>query len=270
MIIHHNRVSILGIFFTLGILSIGSTFAFFYTETNVKNYFSVKPYNAIAYENFQSPDNWIPSNVTDKKVFAKNLSDGKVIVRISYTEKWISNNGTELPNMLTYNHGKWLDSTGKDFSAMVSDTSSHNNGDTFEFAIKHLENTSDWVYSNDGYYYYQHILQKDNTSSCFLGSVEFNSNTNWNPIGVDSNGNYDESLYINGEYQGYFEDNIHTFSYISSSDGYANATYYLVITVEFADATSSAMKDIFNYDTNTKSGGAYNLYNTLIAEEGDI
>ncbi|MGN1411188.1 MAG: BsaA family SipW-dependent biofilm matrix protein [Oscillospiraceae bacterium] len=258
-----KRVPFIEIIALVGVLSIGGSFAYFYTETDIKNFFSVEPYNAIAYENFSSPTDWKPSNITKKEVFAKNLSNHDVIARASYTETWISSSGKILPNVLTYDNGRWLSSNGEDYSSMVNDNFPHANGDTFQFAIKHFQN-SDWIDGNDGYYYYQKILHKDETSTAFLGAVEFNGYTDDMPIGVNINGIFDESLYVDGEYQGYTNGDERIFSYVNSNDGYFNARYSLIVKVEFADASTQSMLDVFNYDINSKSNGAESLYNLLL------
>lgn len=263
MIIIKNKIPFIGILALAGIVSIGSTFAYFYTETDVKNFFSVSPYDTISYENFESPNDWKPSTITTKEVFAKNLGENDVIARISYTETWTSKNGKILPNKVTYFNGKWLSSKGEDYSNMISNSINPKNGDVFEFAIKHFEN-SDWVYGDDGYYYYQKVLHKNDTSTAFLGAVEFNGLVDDTSIGVNSNGEYDSNLYINGEYVGYFDGNSHIYSYASSNDGYFNAKYCLDVTIEFTDASTNSMEDIFKYDINSKSNGAESLYNLLL------
>ena len=102
----------------IGLITAG-TIAEFFTETIVRNKFSAEPYRADFFEEFESPDNWLPGMTTPSKVFAKNNSSGEIIVRVKYEEQWTAANGKVLPNILEYKDGKFVDENGEDYSEHV-------------------------------------------------------------------------------------------------------------------------------------------------------
>lgn len=125
---------------------IGGTFAFYTSTASFANIFKTKPYSTEFTEEFTSPDDWTPGTTTSKKVFAKNTGDVPVAVRVSYTEKWVNANGTEIENV---------------------------QGDKSAAIINFATDNTDWI-KNGNYYYYNKKLAKDETSSSFIESVTFN------------------------------------------------------------------------------------------------
>ncbi len=124
---------------------IGGTFAYYTSSASFDNIFKTKPYSTEFSEEFTSPKDWTPGTTTTKKVFAKNTGDVDVAVRVSYTEKWESANGTTIAN------------TQNDVSA----------------AVINFANTADWK-KVDNHYYYTKKLAKDESTSSFIESVTFN------------------------------------------------------------------------------------------------
>lgn len=125
---------------------IGGTFAYYTGTASFANIFKTKPYSTEFTEEFTSPEDWTPGTTTPKKVFAKNTGDVPVAVRVSYTEKWVSANGTEIANV-----------QDEKSAALINFTT---------------DNT-DWK-KNGNYYYYNKKLAKDETTSSFIESVTFN------------------------------------------------------------------------------------------------
>ena len=79
---------------TIGV--IGGTLAYFQNTATVNNTFRAQPYSTEITDTFVSPETWIPGTTTDKEVTVKNTGDVDVAVRLSYKEKWTSQNGDEL------------------------------------------------------------------------------------------------------------------------------------------------------------------------------
>ena len=87
-------IIILGGLSLLGVL--GGTLAYFTTTTNIANKFKSGMYQNEIVEKFESPANWTPGTVTEKKISVKNTGNIPMAVRASYTEKWVSASGKEL------------------------------------------------------------------------------------------------------------------------------------------------------------------------------
>lgn len=143
-----NNKSILAVIALLALVGVvGGTFAFYTSSQSFDNIFKTKPYSTKFEEIFESPDNWTPGTTTSKEVFATNTGDVDVAVRVSYTEKWESANGTTLTGTQGENQA----------------------------AIINFANTNDWTKVGD-YYVYNRKLTKGQKTSSFLDSVTFNEN----------------------------------------------------------------------------------------------
>ena len=120
---------------------VGATFAYYTSNTSFENVFNTGKYKVKVVEEFVSPDNWVPGETIDKTVTAKNEGDVDAAVRISYIEKWETQEGTDITDQIDSNP-----------------------------AIINFSNTSDWTLNN-GYYYYNYILKPDDVSNSFISGV---------------------------------------------------------------------------------------------------
>lgn len=134
----------LGIMLLVGI--IGGTISYFTSSTTIPNTFKTETYKTVTTEEFISPSSWTPGTTTSKTVTVKNEGNVPVAVRVSYTEAWVSKNGSSLP----------LQPTGLSQPA----------------AILNL-NTTGWI-KNGNYYYYNKAVKNGETSPTFLNSVTYN------------------------------------------------------------------------------------------------
>lgn len=131
---------------------LGSTIAYFTTSTDIANYFKIALYQNEIVEKFVSPDNWTPGTTTDKTITVKNTGSINMAVRVSYTEKWTSANGSELN--LTDENGN------------VASIINFNEG---------------WTKDSDGYYYYgskenMNKVKPNEITTSFISGVTFNHN----------------------------------------------------------------------------------------------
>ena len=145
-------IIILGGLSLLGVL--GGTLAYFTTTTNIANKFKSGMYQNEIVEKFESPANWTPGTVTEKKISVKNTGNIPMAVRASYTEKWVSASGKELNLKDIDNNQVSIINFGKN-----------------------------WTKSNDGYYYYgskenKTVLEPTSVSTSFINSVKFNEKVN--------------------------------------------------------------------------------------------
>ena len=142
------------LFTTLGLLLIaivGTTFAYYTSNTTFENVFNAGKYKVTLTEVFESPDNWVPGETIPKTVTAKNDGTVPAAVRISYTEQWL----------------KEIDGVETDITSQVTPNP----------AIINFANTNDWTLSN-GYYYYKYILESTNETSSFISGVTLDPNLN--------------------------------------------------------------------------------------------
>ena len=181
------------------VIFVATTIAYFSNGFDFLTGFGAEPFNTSVTEQFVSPQNWKPGDVTDKQVIATNNSDIDVAVRLSYTEKWVTANGDTISNK--------------------------NNGE--KMAIINLDNRTDWV-KFGGYYYYNDVLSKNESTSSFLSSVAFNPSA------------------VIGEQDCTTSNDETEITCISGGDGYDNATYSLTFNIEFVQADQ--YKKVWNTD----------------------
>lgn len=324
----------------IGLITAG-TIAEFFTETIVRNKFSAEPYRADFFEEFESPDDWLPGRTTPSKVFATNSGSGDIIVRLKYEEQWTAANGKVLPNVLEYKDGKFVDENGEDYSdhvdmnlipspipegykievalklfsdlvctegdsrsvdnktftqngitqgediengvisapATQDETTSQDEGaDNQEDTDNNQENVTPedivrpdtvWMYddsNSEGYYYYFEVLKKDEVTKNFLEAIQFNPVMDVHLVGLDQNGEYNESLYSDGKYNGFVEDGKYIFKYASDESSYANAQYKLSITMECLSAAKGAMENIWGYNKSFPDSCASSILYKKLSE----
>ena len=176
---------------------IGLTLAYFTFNDSLDNVFTTKKYASTVTDEFVSPTNWLPGDVTTKTITATNTGEIDEAVRISYTEEWKNNNGVVLSGL--------IDSNGLETNSTINSEKA---------AIIKFINGNDWTLDN-GYYYYNYRLEPNEVTSSLTESVTFNSKVrnSSNCVTTESNG-------------------VKTISCESTGDGYDGATYKLTFTVE--------------------------------------
>jgi len=78
-------------------LSIGATIAYYQTSDTYTNEFSTGKYIIKTQETFESPDNWVPGDITPKTISVKNEGTVDAAVKVCLSEKWEDKDGNELP-----------------------------------------------------------------------------------------------------------------------------------------------------------------------------
>ena len=142
-----NKKTLIAIAAVLLIAVVGVTFAYFQSSTQFRNIFVTGKYRLVSTEVFTSPDSWQPGEEIPKTVFTTNEGTVPAAVRISYTEKWFDGE-TEI--------------TGSVPSGTV---------------IINFDNQNDWTKEGD-YYYFNYILNPNETASSFIRSVTLSNNLN--------------------------------------------------------------------------------------------
>ena len=121
------------------------TIAFFTDSFDIPNVFKTQVFKTTVEEEFISPDNWLPGDVTLKKIRVNNVGDLSVAARISIKEEWVAHDGEKLSGIQNGNKA----------------------------AIINFVNTDKWIKDGD-YYYYNKKLKKGESSLDFIESVTFN------------------------------------------------------------------------------------------------
>ena len=143
-----NKKSLFAIIAVLLVAVIGATLAYFQSSASFENVFNTGTYKVVTTEVFESPTNWKPGEEIPKTITSTNEGTIPAAVRVSYTEQW-------------------LDENNNDITSQVA------NGTV----IINLDNTSDWT--NEGnYYYYNYILEPQQSTTSFIKSVTLNPNLN--------------------------------------------------------------------------------------------
>ena len=207
----NNKKVLIGLSLLLIIGIVGITFAYFANSTDVSNEFNTDSFGYSIYEEFISPDNWVPGTTTANNVYGTNKGDTDLAVRVSYIESW-TNGSNSLP--LVQIQGEEGNET-EVVAAIINFTS-----DIDTKWIQSIENGTKY------YYYYKKLSKNENTSS-IINSVTFNQDIIANePI---------------CEQQNIYEDN--DTEYINpvgtqlvcdpDGTGYDGATYTLTVRFEF-------------------------------------
>ena len=142
-----NKKTIVAIIAVLLVVVVGVTFAYFQSTASFENLFNVGIYKVTTTEVFESPSNWAPGQEIPKTITTTNEGTIPAAVRVSYTEQWLDGD-TDI-------------------------TSSITNGTV----TVNLDNTSDWT-KEGNYYYYNYILEPEQTTSSFMKSVTLSSSIN--------------------------------------------------------------------------------------------
>jgi len=151
----------LGALAVLGL--IGGTIAYFTSEATFDNVFTTAVYKTKSTEVFNAPDNWLPGQTVAKTVTTLNEGTIPVAVRVSTSEKWTLENGTEITMPHTFDMG-----TTDDASDDVTYDSDR------DLVTLNLANTDKWLAStneNDKHLYYYKKLAPNATTETFLDSV---------------------------------------------------------------------------------------------------
>ncbi len=227
-----NKKPLLALILLIIIGTIGVTIAYYTDIFEFPNLFKSKPYGTTSIETFTSPNNWTPGTVTPKSVVTTNKGDIDVAVRVSYTENWISKDGTSLP--LTK---QW-----------ISDTRSSTNDEYIKAAIIEFDNKSDWIKDGD-YYYYNKKLSKGESTKSFIKSVKYNeymeSVANCT---TSSDGKTQSCTAVDNEYQG--------------------GTYTLNVKIETIQF--NAYKDAWNTDVEIGSTHSISEPNSFATDDWNV
>ena len=197
-----NKKTILILILVLTIGLIGLGIAYFSNSTSFDNLFSTNPYGSTVTEQFISPDNWLPGDVTEKTIVATNSGNVDQAVRIKITEKWLDSNNNELNG--------WIHEDGTKSNHTTEDELSTDE----RVAIINFDNNSDWTKVGD-YYYYNYKLSPNESTSSLIKSVTFNPKTKLDDTCTSSISNGKKTVTCN-----------------SSGSDYDNATYTLTFDIE--------------------------------------
>ena len=192
----NNKRTIMILILILFVGIVGLTIAYFSNTTSIDNLFSTNPYGTTIEEVFVSPDNWLPSDTTEKQITVTNSGQVDEAVRISYAEIWVAKDGTILSGLIDED-GNLTDEENSEHAAIIN-----------------FSNNNDWTY-NSGYYYYNYKLSPNETTSSLIDSVTFNSKVknSSNCTTVENNG-------------------VKSITCNSTNSGYDGATYTLTFTIE--------------------------------------
>lgn len=80
---------------------IGLTISYFSNNSSIENQFNTKMFGTTVSENFVSPSDWQPGDITKKEVFATNTGQVDEAVRIKFSESWTTANEGTLNGWIT-------------------------------------------------------------------------------------------------------------------------------------------------------------------------
>ena len=172
----------------LGVLAVvGGTFAYYNQKVSLENPLTTGHYDNELIEDYTPPtDDLKPGATIDKVVGAKNTGDYPVMVRIKMDEVWrqkdadgnnqdiISHDSTEGDGFAAIAIGTEDVGYGNEFDAdQADDTDGLVDGDESVVRKNLAEDfAEDWTYNaNDGYWYYNKILNPDQTTGNLLESI---------------------------------------------------------------------------------------------------
>lgn len=186
------------------LVAIGGTFAYYNSAQTFNNPFNTTNYSTQSTEKFNPNDGneWKPGAEVDKEVYATNIGDGGVWVRVKFNEQW--KRGDKVFGVFDSQHPEFnpadgvtagthqtkndrvveivrdengkpvVDERGDYVTEMVSKPDGNPANDTGSVVFKKFaDDYADYWYFNeeDGYYYYKSSLSKDESTKKLLESV---------------------------------------------------------------------------------------------------
>lgn len=172
----------------LGVLAVvGGTFAYYNQKVSLENPLTTGKYENELIEDYTPPtDDLKPGATIDKVVGAKNTGDYPVMVRIKMDEVWrqkdadgnnqdiISHDSTEGDGFAAIAIGTEDVGYGNEFDADQANDTDGQVDDDASVVRKNLAEdfAKDWTYNaNDGYWYYNKILEPGQTTGELLESI---------------------------------------------------------------------------------------------------
>jgi alternate signal-mediated exported protein len=183
----------------VALLLVGGTIAYHQDSMFFKNLFQLAGGSVEFSEVFDSPTNWVPCQETEKTAVATNHDDTPRYVRMKLEKFWKRGNSTADPKT---DRSTELPLTWND------------NGVTKEYAVVNTQNDEHWELRDDGWYYYDTAIGKDQSTLSLLESVTLNCDANF--VGGVTYSND----HLAGE---------------SNPSDYANARFHLYITFQMSD-----------------------------------
>lgn len=246
-----NMVALAGV---AALAFIGGTLAYYNSTLAVTNKLSTKGYESQLIEKFTPKDDWQPGVAVDKVVQVKNTGDYAVLARVTYAEKWTGSDGT-----VKYSGDAAVD---------------HKDNQDATEVTKNL-NTEDWIYGDDGYYYYKEpVAAKTGISQPFLSTITMKSD-------IDITGTVEKTTYYSTKKAETATDlgdgdwlvldagaelpKDTTFTRVvekSGKDSYANANYELVITAQMLQHTKEAVdaEENLSWKNGLTAAGLYDTF----------
>ncbi len=204
----------LGALAVLGL--IGGTIAYFTSEATFDNVFTTAVYKTKSTEVFSAPDNWLPGETVTKTVTTTNEGTIPVAVRVSTSEKWTLENGTEITMPHTFDMG----------TDVTTDDVIYNSDRDLVTLNYNASKGTKWLESSNPttdkhLYYYKKLAAGASTETSFLDSVTLNAN-----VATDTKCTTDGTV---GE-------GTVTKTCTTGIKGLGKATYTLTVTVETVQA----------------------------------
>ena len=147
-----NKAILLVSLVLVSLLSI-STLAYFIAEDQMINVINTGSVDIKVDENFNPPDNWDGSKHT-KEVSIKNESKSPALIRVNITPRWEDENGKPYlgdTNLVKLNFVNLIAALNE---------------------VEYPINDNKWVKGNDGYYYYNTVVETGVKTNKILDSVE--------------------------------------------------------------------------------------------------
>ncbi|HIT62973.1 MAG TPA: hypothetical protein IAC37_00745 [Candidatus Ventrimonas merdavium] len=170
---------------------VGGTFAYFSQTLTLDNPLSTGSYSTTLKEDFTPPtEDLKPGAHWDKEVGATNTGDYPVLVRIKMDEKWVrkgesdayverSSRTTAGQSSTIFNSAQLQDDGSYDATQVNDNDGLTPNDNSGEHSVifKKLELSGDgsdsqWVDGGDGYWYWNGVLEKGNTTTNLLTGLE--------------------------------------------------------------------------------------------------
>lgn len=169
---------------------VGGTFAYFSQSTTIDNPFDTAKYGTIVTEDFNPEDgeDWQPGAEVNKDLYVDNTGDRDVVVRVKFEDIWsrLNENGENVEFQKVDGKDVWdvdpedvsdrqpgdqLDSNGK----LVSNGLTENDKTVVDKTLEGLG--EDWIFGDDGYFYYTKKVAPGASTGKFLDSVTLNKYT---------------------------------------------------------------------------------------------
>lgn len=189
------------------VCGVGITLAYYFSKVDLENALETAVPGVGIVEKFETGSQFLPGEEVGKEVKFSNTGENDALIRVKFKEDW--------------------------YDVLTNQTTSCEPTEVLKEWTKYWagKDTAEWIYGNDGWYYYTKILPAGDETNLILSSVKLNN----------------------------------TASNDDHAEDYSNKKYQLVFTLEASQVSNKATQELFkkSVDLSNKNNIVWSDYDAL-------